>query len=468
MKEGEESHMFKVKKGMKALVVGLGRSGVAATKLLCKKGVKVTVTDELNKSDLKDSLEALANYDFDAELGKHVLKTFCEQDFIVISPGVKLSVKPLQQAEKSKIPIMSEVELASQFISEPILAITGTNGKTTTSTMVAQMIEASGKTVFLGGNIGVPLSEYAARREKCDWVVAEISSFQLDTTSTFRPHIAVFLNLAPDHLDRYATYDDYIQSKMKLKDNMTEDDYVVVNMRDQKLMSLLAGSRPKQLYFSSDALSKAPAHYVEKFQGTYLEPSTAMHLKASRWKDHTFALNGVLLRGLHNKENMMASMLAAKLAGVSNEAIQKVFQNFKPLPHRMEFVARKNQVTFINDSKGTNVHSLMRSLESFDEPVILIAGGRDKGEDYTSLAPSIRRHVKNLILIGEAKEKINRAIGDFSETFLVGTFEEAVYLAYQKSRSGDVILLSPGCASQDMFRNYEERGDYYKKIIARF
>ncbi|MBI4405867.1 MAG: UDP-N-acetylmuramoyl-L-alanine--D-glutamate ligase, partial [Deltaproteobacteria bacterium] len=318
------------------------------------------------------------------------------------------------------------------------------------------------------GNIGTPLSEYAARREKTDWVVAEISSFQLDTTYTFKPHVAIFLNLAPDHLDRYPSYDAYIQSKMKLKDNMTEEDYVIANLRDQKLMSLLSGAKPKVLYFTSHLLKDIPAHYQEKFQGTFLEPATSMHLKAARWKEHVFNLQDTRLRGIHNKENLMASMLATKLAGVSNEAIQKVIQQFKPLPHRMEFVARKNQVLFYNDSKGTNIHSLMRSLESFNEPVILIAGGKDKGEDYAVLSDIISKRVKNLILVGEAKEKINRAVGDFSETFLVGTFEEAVYLAYQKSRSGDVVLLSPGCASQDMFKNYEERGNYYKSLINRF
>lgn len=460
--------MIKVKKGMKALVVGLGRSGVAATKLLCKKGVKVTVTDELNKSDLKDSLEALADYSYTAELGKHVLKTFSEQDFIVVSPGVRLDIKPLQHAEKSKVPIISEVELACQFISEPIIAVTGTNGKTTTSTLIAEMISAGGKSVFLGGNIGTPLSEYVIRRDKADWVVAEISSFQLDTSFNFKPHIAVFLNLAPDHLDRYGTYEDYIAAKMKLRNNMTEEDYVILNLRDQKLMSLLCGGKPKCLFFTSDPLSKTPAHHVEKFQGAYLETPFTINLQANRWKEHTYDVKPALLRGVHNKENMMAALLAAKLAGVSNESIQKVLNTFKPLPHRMEYVARKNQVTFYNDSKGTNVHSLLRSLESFNEPVILIAGGRDKGEDYAMLGTAIRRHVKNLILVGEAKEKLNRAIGDYSETFLVGTFEEAVYLAYQKSRSGDVILLSPGCASQDMFKNYEERGDYYKRIVNTF
>jgi len=460
--------MLKVKRGMRALVVGLGRSGVAATKLLAKKGVKVTVTDEKNKSDLKDSLDNLKGVDFDSELGKHVLKTFCEQDFIVVSPGVKLDIKPLQQAEKAKVPIISEIELAAQFISEPIIAVTGTNGKTTTSTMIAEMLQAGGKSVFLGGNIGIPLSEYVMRRDKADWIVAEISSFQLDTTTTFKPNVAVFLNIAPDHLDRYATFEDYVKAKIKLRDNMTEEDHLIVNLRDQKLMSVLSNSKPKCLYFTSDNLPQIPAHYLEKFQGAFLEAGSTIHLKANRWKEHSFPLAGTLLRGLHNKENMMAAMLAAKLAGVSNEAIQKVFLNFKPLPHRMEFVAKKNQVTFYNDSKGTNVHSLLRSLESFDEPVILIAGGRDKGEDYAMLGSAIRNHVKNLILVGEAKEKINRAIGDYSETFLVGTFEEAVYLAYQKSRSGDVILLSPGCASQDMFRNYEERGDYYKRIVSTF
>jgi len=453
---------------MRALVVGLGRSGVAATKLLVKKGVKVTVTDEKNKSDLKDELDLLKGVDFEAELGKHVLKTFTEQDFIVVSPGVRLDIKPLQQAEKSKIPIMSEIELASHFITEPIIAVTGTNGKTTTSSLIAEMIQVGGKSVFLGGNIGTPLSDYVGRREKADWVVVEVSSFQLDTCSTFKPHIAVFLNLAPDHLDRYASYDDYVNAKFKLKDNMTEEDHLVVNLRDAKLMSTLSRVRPKMLCFTSDSMEQIPAMYLEKFQGAYLNPATTIHLKASRWKEHTFPVETALLRGLHNRENMIAAMLAAKLAGISNEAIQKVLTTFKPLPHRMEFVAKKNQVFFYNDSKGTNVHSLLRSLESFDEPVILIAGGRDKGEDYAALGPAIRLHVKNLILVGEAKEKINRAIGDFSETFLVGTFEEAVYLAYQKSRSGDVILLSPGCASQDMFKNYEERGDYYKRIVSTF
>jgi UDP-N-acetylmuramoylalanine--D-glutamate ligase len=460
--------MFKVKKGMKALVVGLGKSGVAATKLLCKKGIKVTVTDELNKSDLKDSLEALEGYKYTAELGKHVLKTFTDQDFIVISPGVRLDIKPLQQSERSKVPVISEVELASQFISEPIIAVTGTNGKSTTSSLIAEMLEAAGKKVFLGGNIGTPLSDYAISRDKVDFVVAEISSFQLDTTYSLKPHISVFLNVAPDHLDRYDSFDNYFLAKMRMKQEMDENDYIIANLRDQKIMAGLSGARSKVLYFTSDPHSKIPPHYLEKFQGMTLEAPGILRLVAARWKDHDFTGTGALLRGLHNRENMMAATLAAKLAGASNESIQKVLLSFRPLPHRMEFVARKNQVAFFNDSKGTNVHSLCRSLESFEEPVILIAGGKDKGEEYQPLARYIRRHVKNLILVGEAKEKLNRAIGDFTETFLVGTFEEAVYLAYQKSRSGDVILLSPGCASQDMFKNFEERGNYFKKIVDSF
>jgi UDP-N-acetylmuramoylalanine--D-glutamate ligase len=460
--------MFKVKKGMKALVVGLGKSGVSATKLLCKKGIKVTVTDELNKSDLKDSLEALEGYKYTAELGKHVLKTFTDQDFIVISPGVRLDIKPLQQSERSKVPVMSEVELASQFISEPIIAVTGTNGKSTTCSLIAEMLQSAGKKVFLGGNIGTPLSEYAIQRDKADFVVAEVSSFQLDTTFTFKPHIAVFLNVAPDHLDRYDSFDSYFSAKMRMKQQMDENDYIIANMRDAKVMAGLTTARSKALFFTSDSHAKIPPHYLEKFQGMTMEAPNMLHLHCTRWKEHDFNVQGALLRGLHNRENMMAATLAAKLAGASNESIQKVLMAFRPLPHRMEFVARKNQVAFFNDSKGTNVHSLCRSLESFEEPVILIAGGKDKGEEYMPLARYIRRHVKNLILVGEAKEKLNRAIGDYSETFLVGTFEEAVYLAYQKSRSGDVILLSPGCASQDMFKNFEERGNYFKKIVDSF
>ena len=459
--------MEKLKKGMRALVVGLGKSGVSATKLLVKKGLKVTVTDELNKSDLKDALDALEGLDYTVELGKHVLKTFTEQDVIIVSPGVRLDIKPLEQARKSNIPVISEIELAAQFISEPIIAITGTNGKTTTAHLITEMIQAGGKTAFLGGNVGVPLCDYSARREKCDFVVVEVSSFQLETCFDLKPHVAVFLNVAPDHLDRYSNFDDYVKAKLRLKNNLTEEDFVITNLRDSKLMAQLSGTVAKQLHFTTDVFAKIPVHYAEKFQGANLETGK-LSLKVERWKEHMFPLQGALLRGLHNRENMMAAMLAAKVVGISNEAIQKVLLSFKSLPHRMEFVARKNQVSFFNDSKGTNVHSLMRALESFKEPLILIAGGRDKGEAYETLVPYIKKHVKSLILVGEAKEKLNRAVGDFSETFLVGTFEEAVYVAYQKSRSGDVVLLSPGCASQDMFKNYEERGNYFKKIVSTF
>lgn len=457
--------MIKVKKGMKGLVVGLGGSGVSAVKLMVKKGIKTTVTDERNKTDLKDPLEALEGVKFDAELGKHVLKTFTDQDFLVVSPGVPLDIKPLQQARKAKVPIISEIELASQFITTPIIAVTGTNGKSTCATMIAKMIEESGKTVFLGGNIGTPLSEYPLRREKCDFVVAEISSFQMDSTYSLKPHVALFLNVAPDHLDRYPSYDDYVAAKLKLADLMDENDHVIINLRDAKLVGALAETKAKSIYFTSDKFNEIPAPYLEKFQGACLESGTRMQLKTTRWKEHTFSVENPGLRGLHNKENMLASALAAKLAGVPNESLQKVLNNFQPLPHRMEFVARKNRVDFYNDSKGTNIASLMRSLESFKEPVILIAGGKDKGEDYTQLIDTIEDHVKNLILIGEAKEKMNRSIGDFTETFLVGTFEEAIYVAYQKARSGDVVLLSPGCASQDMFKNFEERGDRFKEIV---
>lgn len=459
--------MLPIKKKMRALVVGLGASGVSVTKLLSKKGVIVTVTDEKNKTDLKDALDQLEGYDYQSELGKHVLKTFTEQDFIVVSPGVSLDIKPLQQAAKANIPIVSEIEVAAQFIEEPIIAITGTNGKTTTSHLVAQMIEAAGKKAFLGGNVGLPLSEYPLQKNKCDFVVCEVSSFQLETCYDFKPHVAIFLNIAPDHLDRHGSFENYVAAKLRLKNNMTEENHVITNLRDNKLMASLSGIAPKTLYFTTDSMEKIPMHYREKFQGAHYE-SAALHLKTDRWKEHSFALQGTLLRGLHNRENQLAALLASKIIGLSNEAIQKVLVEFRPLPHRMEFVAKKNQVFFYNDSKGTNVASLMRSLESFREPVILIAGGKDKGEDYEALAPMVQRHVKNLILVGEAKEKMNRSIGDFSETFLVGTFEEAVYVAYQKSRSGDVVLLSPGCASQDMFKNFEERGDHFKKIVMSF
>lgn len=461
--------MFKVKKGMRALVVGLGRSGVSVTKLLTKKGIKVKITDERNKTDLLDAIEKLKGVSYRAELGKHVLKSFCSPDFIVVSPGVPSEIKPLKQAEKSGIPILSEVEVASQFINKPIVAVTGTNGKTTVVHLIRDMFEASGKAVFLCGNSGIPLSEAVLTKDRYDFIVAEMSSFQLENTYSLKPAVAVFLNVAPDHLDRHETFENYVKAKMRLLMNLDESDHVVVNLRDPKLMEVTANIKPKVFCFTSDPVRRIPAALLEKHQGMSLESADTLLLKTTRWKDHTFEVGGTQLRGVHNKENIMAAALAAKLCGASNEGIQKAIVSFQPLPHRMEFVARKNQVKFYNDSKGTNVHSMMRSLESFrDEPVILIAGGKDKGEDYSVLEEIIENHVKSLILVGEAKEKLNRAIGDFTETFLVGTFEEAIYLAYQKARSGDVILLSPGCASQDMFKDYEERGNRYKEIVHSF
>ena len=460
--------MLKLKKGMSALVVGLGRSGVSATKLLVKKGFHVTATDMRTKTELGELFEEIEGLDCRLELGKHILKSFSDPDFIVVSPGISLDIKPLVQAVKSKVPIISEVELASHFITEPMIAITGTNGKTTTACLLGEIFKQAERPVFVGGNTGTPLSEYVlARHDPNTWLVVEVSSFQLESCQQFRPHVAVFLNIAPDHLDRHPSFEAYVQAKMKLHANMTPDDFIVANLRDPQLMSHLSRVPSKAFYFTTDARKNIPVAFSEKFQGCYFD-SQGIHLETVRWKSGSFSVAPSKLAGLHNRENMMAALLAAKLAGINNEAIQRAFLSFKPLPHRMEYVARKNQVTFYNNSKGTNVHALLRSLEVFPEPVILIAGGKDKGEDYSTLVPVIKRRVKNLILVGETKEKMNRSVGDYSETFLVGTFEEAVYLAYQKSRSGDVVLLSPGCASQDMFRDYEHRGDYFKELISRF
>ena len=288
--------MLPIKKKMRALVVGLGRSGTSVTKLLSKKGVHVTITDERNKTDLKDYLDQLEGCDYDSELGKHVLKTFTEQDFIVVSPGVPLDIKPLQQAAKSGIPIVSEIEVAAQFIQEPIIAVTGTNGKTTTSHLIAEMIRAGGKTAFLGGNVGTPLSEYVLQREKCDFVVCEVSSFQLESCHDFKPHMAVFLNIAPDHLDRHGTFENYLAAKLRLKNKMTEEDYIITNVRDSKLMSALSGVGAKMMYFTTDALSKVPVHYQEKFQGGYYE-NAALQLVSQRWKEHSFRFKELFFEG---------------------------------------------------------------------------------------------------------------------------------------------------------------------------
>jgi UDP-N-acetylmuramoylalanine--D-glutamate ligase len=454
-------------KDKKVLVVGFGITGVAVAKYMTKKGARVIVTDTKKESELQASISACADLKLEYELGKSNNKTFPQVDFIVVSPGVSLNIKALDEARAMNIPITSEIEIAASEIQEPIIGVTGTNGKTTTTKLIGEMFKAGGKTVFLGGNIGKPLLDYVTEEIKTDVIVAELSSFQLELIENLRPVAAVFTNLEEDHMDRYNDLQAYAQAKRKLLKCCTASSFVVLNFDSPNVAKFKDENPGNLLWFMKGDPMKIGGAFAENFNGAYFNSVTKKVTLRIQGKDDIFDLAQFRLFGEHNKENLMAAICVARSMGIEPAAIQGVINSFKGVHHRLEFIRKKDGVFFFNDSKGTNVMSVQKSLSSFNaNPIILIAGGKDKNSDFTPLVDLVKKKCKILVLLGEAKEKINRAIGDYAETYLVGTFEEAILLSYQKSRSGDIILLSPGCASYDMFRDYEERGDYFKKLVA--
>jgi UDP-N-acetylmuramoylalanine--D-glutamate ligase len=453
-------------KGKRVLVVGFGLSGVAVARYMAKQGAKVTVTDSKQKSELMDSVNACADLKIEYELGRHNNKTFHTAELIVVSPGVPLNLKPIEEARELKVPITNEIELAASALKEPLIAITGTNGKTTTTTLLGEMFAADQRPAYVGGNIGKPLLDYVTDGMKSDHVIAEVSSFQLELTEKLVPAVAVFTNIEEDHLDRYPSFEDYIAAKKRLLSACDKNSFVVLNYDNPTVAAFAPECKGRIMWFTKRSPMEIGGEFAENFVGAYLNSTNKEIVAKINGKEESYDVAQLRLFGDHNKENVMAAICAARAMGVSQKAIQQTISTFKGVAHRLEFIRRKDGVYFFNDSKGTNVMSLQKSLMAFSSnPIILISGGRDKNGDFTRVVELVRKRCKILILLGEAKEKINRAIGDFAETYLVGTFEEAVLLAYQKSRSGDIVLLSPGCASQDMFRNYEERGDYFKKLV---
>jgi UDP-N-acetylmuramoylalanine--D-glutamate ligase len=453
-------------KGKKVLVVGFGMSGVSVARYMSKQGARVTVTDQKQKNELSESVNACADLKLEYELGKHNPKSFHAAELIVVSPGVPLNIPPLQEAREKGIPITCEVELAASAIKEPLIAITGTNGKTTVTTLVGEMFRADGKTPYVGGNIGKPLLDHVTSEAKADIVVAELSSFQLELVEKLTPALAIFTNLEEDHLDRYGEIGAYTEAKKRLLKCCDRNSFVVLNYDNPIVAKFAEECQSKILWFTKQNPMNVGGTFAENFSGAYYDAEGKRIVAKLSGKEEVYNLGQFRLFGDHNRENLMAALLAARIQGVGAKAIQAVIDGFKGVAHRLEFIRKKDGVYFFNDSKGTNVMSVKRSLDSFrNNPIILIAGGKDKNMDFTPLVDPVKKRCKILILLGEAKEKINRAIGDYAETFLVGTFEEAVLLAFQKSRAGDIVLLSPGCASFDMFRNYEERGDYFKKLV---
>lgn len=454
-------------KDKKILVVGLGKTGVSLAKFLTKYEAQVTITDHKSKPELSAQLDQLEGYtNIKFELGSHSPKTFLSQDLVILSPGVASHLKIFEYARQQGVKITGEFEFAAGFIKEPVAAITGTNGKTTIARLCESMLKESGVDVWVGGSIENPITNYLLEEKKAKLVIAEVSGFMLEHCVNFNPANVVFCNLAENHLDRYRSMEEYVNAKRKVFKNTNQATTSILNADDNAVVELARDpsvQRGRIFYFSR---KPALEPQIMNIGGAV---NIGDEIKVRTGPDiESFNVKNIKMKGKHSVENVMAALLLAREYGAQHEAIQRAIDNFGGLKHRLEYVRKVGGVLFYNDSKATNVHAVLRSLDCFDENVILIAGGKDTNLNYEPLRNLIKRKVKSLILVGEAKERINRDLGDFTETYLIGTFEEAVLIAYQKSRIGDIVLLSPACSSFDMFDSYEERGDYFKEIVKKF
>ena len=439
--------------GQKVLVIGAARSGLAGAEFLAKTGNQVVLTDMKQCNDIAELEKMGVSFIW----GEQPNVAQIQPDYIVMSPGVPLTIPPVQYAKQHNIPVIGELELAFANCKAPFVAITGTNGKTTTTTLTGELLKRTGKNIFVGGNIGVPLVSYAADLSEGDVVVAEVSSFQLETIDTFAPHLALMINLTPDHLDRHGNMENYLACKANIFANQTEQDYLILNYDDEALRPLAAQSKGKVFFFSQQ-------HILE--EGVYLDGNQVM-LKLNGASIPVCKTEEIAIKGKHNLENAMGAILLAYLSGVSVEEIRDVLMTFQGVAHRLEPVRMHNGVQYVNDSKGTNPDSTIKAIEAYGNPIVLILGGLNKGSDFAALASLVKKKVKQVVVLGEAKDVIINALdeAEYSAYTKVETFEEAVLTAAGLAESGDVVLLSPACASWDMFKSYEERGDLFKQIV---
>lgn len=445
--------------GKNILIVGLGESGLATARWLATKGASVTVSEERDAREFNgSSIDDLSRKGVKLELGGHRLDTFTDKDLIVVSPGVPLSIAPLASARKKGIPIIGDVEFACRYIKTNIIAVTGTNGKTTVVTLIGDMVRNGGKKVFVGGNIGNPLINYLGGEQKADYVLLEISSFQLDAVKDyFSPLISVILNISPDHLDRYEDYKAYRRSKEKIFENQGAGQVLVVNDDDTWL---------KKLEPSHGIIVYRYGLKKERNRNAFIDNQSGI-VKLPEAEPIKVSLNGWTLSGDHNKENLLAAILVSALLNIPVSAIQLGIDEFHGLPHRIEFVDKYKGVEFYNDSKATNIDAAIKSIMSFSSKIVLIAGGRHKGSDYSPLVESAFGKVKLAVLLGEASDILAESFNTRSPWIKAKDMYDAVLIAFNKAAKGDVVLLAPACSSFDLFNNYKERGDAFKAAIKR-
>ena len=440
--------------GKKIVVIGMGKTGVATAKFLGKQGARVRVTDEKPFDQWNGEFKQIAREKW-LEIGDYNTRILTGACFVVPSPGVPPDNALLVEALKRNIPVISEIELAYWVLKVPVIAVTGTNGKTTTTTLLGEILRCSGKKVFVGGNIGTPLIEYAEGPQEDDFTVAEISSFQLQWIRKFRPFIAILLNITCDHINYHGSFAEYSRIKKRVFANQTKEDFAILNAADPEQEDLDRIIDAHVMKFSSKRLLK---------KGIFIKNNNIV-LRMSGAKEEQYPLSIINLPGLHNVENVMAAIMAARFCGCSQKNIIEAVAAFRGLPHRIEFAGEKNSIKFYDDSKGTNVGSVVRALETFAQPVILLLGGRDKDGDFETLNPMLAAKAKKVILFGEARDRIASLIGKDIQTLRKTKLKEAIESAYKSAQPGDVILLSPGCASFDEFANYKERGNFFKDVV---
>jgi len=444
-------------KGKKVLVVGLGKSGLAAALFLRQRGAHVTVSDMRSAAALAKEIPALLEHGIMVESGGHGLLTFRRQDLIVVSPGVPLDTPELVQVKAFGLRIIGELELAAQFLKGKILAITGSNGKTTTTALTGEIMSVAGIETQVGGNIGVPVVDLIPQSSDDSWSVLEVSSFQLESTEQFHPQIAVILNITPDHLDRHGTFENYALTKERIFKAQTKADALVLNAENARAAAAAARASARVYMFSIEE---------PVAQGAWVEDGAIVFRASTDGViERIVPLTGVPLKGAHNIENVLAAVCASRLAGAPPEAIARAIEGFQAVEHRLEFVATDNGVEYYNDSKATNVDAAAKAIAAFEGCIHLILGGKDKNSNYADLSDLLRKRVKAVYTIGSAAAKIESQIRGMVPIVSCETLDKAVAAARKAAHPGDVVLLSPACSSFDQFENYEHRGQVFKELV---
>jgi UDP-N-acetylmuramoylalanine--D-glutamate ligase len=444
-------------KNKRVLVVGLGKSGIAAALFLRDQGARVTVSDSRSAVALANEIPTLLDAAIMVESGGHGLLTFRRQDLIVVSPGVPFDTPELKQVHSFGLPIIGELELASRFLQGQIVAITGSNGKTTTTSLIGKIFAESGRATLVGGNIGVPVIELVGQSSAGSINVLEVSSFQLETVERFCPHIAVVLNITPDHLDRHGTFSNYAATKARITAQQTPADFLVLNGEDPPTQMVAAKTNAQIFWFSGRRPIK---------QGTFVHGESILFIpRESANAEPVMPVAEIPLKGAHNIENVLAAVCAARLGGVSAESIRASVASFKAVEHRLEYVTAIDGVEYYNDSKATNVDATKKALEAFVGGVHLILGGKDKDSDYAELSDLLRQRCKAVYIIGSAAEKIERQLAGVVKIVSAKTLHEAITAAAHDAEGGDTVLLAPACSSFDQFENYEHRGRVFKELV---